>query len=111
MRVTKNKKNLREALICGPTGSFKSSVPSSKRVVGFKEAEDYHADWEAGKSLEDPAEDFEDRVHQYSFDYINNSGASESEIEAAVEKALEAIGVEVVGILPGDTSWSREEYF
>lgn len=53
------------------------------------------------------------RVYQWGFDYIVDAGDPDDlrTIEKAINKALDSIpGITVVGSMPGDTSWSQEEY-
>lgn len=53
--LLKAKKELKEALICGPTGSFTSSVAHSSKIMGYtglQEDEDFDADFDSDDDLD-----------------------------------------------------------
>lgn len=53
--LLKAKKELKEALICGPTGSFTSSLAHSSKIMGYtglQEDEDFDADFDSDDELD-----------------------------------------------------------
>lgn len=55
----------------------------------------------------------DDRVHQYSFDFLVTENISMREIEARITAQLEDVGIDGVEFVNGgltDASWSKKEY-
>lgn len=51
------------------------------------------------------------RIEQLGIDVIIPDGITTNEVIDKITKEFEKLGVEVVGFMPTDTSWTFEEYF
>ena len=52
----------------------------------------------------------EKRIQQLGIDVIIPDGMTMDEVIGKMTKEFEKLGVEVIGFLPTDTSWTFEEY-
>ena len=51
------------------------------------------------------------RIEQLGIDVIIPDGITTNEVIDKITKEFEKLGVEVVGFMPTDASWTFEEYF
>lgn len=51
------------------------------------------------------------RIEQLGIDVIIPDGITTNEVIDKITKEFEKLGVEVIGFMPTDTSWTFEEYF
>lgn len=51
------------------------------------------------------------RITQFGIDVVIPDGITEDEIIEKISVEFEKLGVEVIGFMPTDTSWSWNKYF
>ena len=51
------------------------------------------------------------RIEQLGIDVIIPDGITTNEVIDKITKEFEKLGVEVIGFMPTDASWTFEEYF
>lgn len=51
------------------------------------------------------------RITQFGIDIVIPDGITEDEIIEKMSVEFEKLGIEVIGFMPTDTSWSWNEYF